>query len=98
MRGPPTETLIQEEPQLGVVAVVGKSLLLQPWPQLVLDVLPGVAADAAEPILVLPGRYIIKGRYRRAHVQPPAGCRCVVGEVGTRLDRPSALDRGGHDS
>ncbi len=64
-----------------------------------LDILPGVvAADQTERALILPGGYIVKRCYRRTHIQPPARRRCAVRNMGRRLNCPSALDRGSHET
>ena len=98
MRGPTTEKLVEKTSKLGIVAVVSKSPLFQPRPQLMLDVPPGVVTDPTERVLLLPASCIVKRRDRRTHVQPSAWRRCVVREVGPRLDCPSALDRSSHES
>ena len=99
IRGPITEKLVEKTSQHGVVAVVSKSPLLQPRPQFMLDVPPGVVAShATEPVLVLPARYIVKRLDRRTHVQPSGCRRCAESDVGRRLDCPSALDRSSHES
>ncbi len=66
-----TELVLEIACEHGVVAVVSEFPLLQLWPQLMLDVLPGVvAADPTEPVLILPACCIVKRSDRRTHVQP----------------------------
>lgn len=72
IRAPITGKHVQKTRQfVVVVAVIGKSLLLQTRPQVALYGLPGVAtSDAIEPVFVLPAGYVVKRRDWRAHIQP----------------------------